>query len=69
MPIDLKWFRLKNGEETPINTAGNLYNLSILEEDHLLLVRGTPIEEEYYGECRIYYGPIKISPKVRNRSI
>jgi len=33
MAVDIKWFRIKNGEEMQINTAGNLYYLSILEED------------------------------------
>lgn len=28
----------------------------------------TPVEEGYYGECRLYYGPIKISPSIRVKS-
>ena len=28
----------------------------------------TPVEEGYYGECRLSYGPIKISPTVRAKS-
>lgn len=33
------------------------------------MIKVIPVEEEYFGECRIFYGPIKISPIVRNRVI
>lgn len=68
MAIDIGWFRQKQGQQLDkINTSGNLYYLSVLEEDKYLVVKVTPIEEEYFGECRIFYGPIKLSPSVRNR--
>ena len=45
VPLNIKWYRKKNDDLKEIDTNGNLYFLTILEENCQIYCKITPVEE------------------------
>ena len=62
-----QWFRKDKTTKNKIQNASNFYQCSTKDVGYHIACHITPVEEGYYGECKLIYGQIVLDPETETR--